>query len=251
MSNMSSAAPLLHETERVPWGWRDVALVLLVVVVGTIGLLVAVAPLVQGQGAGLSTPPLFAAAVGIYVVLSAAVYFFAVRRYGASVVLLGLRRPTGPWLRLVPLLLVVQLLGIGLINLSLAAIMGGPLENPQIGSLVGEGTPRMSPTDLVLLLLVAGVAAPIGEELLFRGMIYPLLRQRLPLAAAVLANGALFAAIHLIPTLLPALFFVGVVLALLREYSRSLWPCIALHALQNSTALLLLYAAIQSGQLAP
>jgi len=50
-----------------------------------------------------------------------------------------------------------------------------------------------------------------------------------------------------VPLLMPGLFVVGLLLAYLRERSGSIWPGVALHALQNGTALLLINEALKQG----
>jgi membrane protease YdiL (CAAX protease family) len=93
-----------------------------------------------------------------------------------------------------------------------------------------------------LALISAGVIfvvlAPIAEELFFRGLFYGSLRTRLPVGWAALICGAVFGAIHA-PTGLsavPALVVFGIVLCLVRERTGSLYPCVALHALNNMVA---------------
>ena len=93
---------------------------------------------------------------------------------------------------------------------------------------------------LVASMFVVCVIAPLAEELLFRGYIFTALRSRAaPLAAAAM-TGVLFGAIHLDPNrpvafLLP-LAFLGFLLCVIYWKTGSLYPCIALHALNNSIA---------------
>lgn len=80
------------------------------------------------------------------------------------------------------------------------------------------------------------VAAPVVEELLYRGVLYGSLRHRVgtPLAAAF--SAAVFAVVHLEPTLWPPLFAVGVGLALVFERTGSLVPGMLAHAVVNGVA---------------
>ena len=92
---------------------------------------------------------------------------------------------------------------------------------------------------LVVVVLVT-VLAPLGEELFFRGFFFGALRNwRGPWIAALL-TGALFGLIHAgsspLGYLVPLAFF-GIGLCLLYEWTGSLYPPIALHALNNSIAL--------------
>ena len=75
--------------------------------------------------------------------------------------------------------------------------------------------------------------APLAEETIFRGFIYGWLRRRIPVLPAVLISAAVFSAAHLVLVLALPLFGVGVILALLYEYSDSLLPGAIVHGLFN------------------
>jgi membrane protease YdiL (CAAX protease family) len=87
--------------------------------------------------------------------------------------------------------------------------------------------------------------APFVEEMLFRGMIYPVVERRWGLEPAVLGSAVLFASIHAaqlggaLPEL-GAIFLVGVVLGYVRGRSGSLIPGFVMHTAYNAT----LFAAI-------
>jgi membrane protease YdiL (CAAX protease family) len=94
------------------------------------------------------------------------------------------------------------------------------------------------PIPIQILLIV--IAAPISEEICFRGMLYGGLREQLPPLGAALIAGLIFGGLHALTgvTAVPPLIFFGFVLALLYEKTGSIWPCILLHMLNNSVALL-------------
>jgi len=93
-----------------------------------------------------------------------------------------------------------------------------------------------------LALIAAGlmfvIIAPIAEELFFRGFFYGSLRSRLPTAWAAIICGLVFGGIHVTTGIsaVPALIVFGIVLCLVRERTRSLYPCIGLHAVNNTFA---------------
>ncbi len=91
----------------------------------------------------------------------------------------------------------------------------------------------------VLSAALTCVVAPIGEEFLFRGYIFTALRNwRGPWTAAV-ATGLLFGLVHVgsAPLLdLVPLAALGFGLCLLYRRTGSLYPCIAVHSLNNSVA---------------
>jgi uncharacterized protein len=91
----------------------------------------------------------------------------------------------------------------------------------------------------VQILLIV-IAAPISEEVCFRGMLFGGLRERLPRVAAALVSAAIFGVLHAVTGLsaVPPLIAFGFVLALLYEKTGSIVPGILLHMLNNSVALL-------------
>lgn len=93
-----------------------------------------------------------------------------------------------------------------------------------------------SPFEGALLVFGVSVLAPIGEELVFRGYLVRVLGERYGTARAVIVTAVLFAAIHLNPASVIALFALGVVFALLRVWTGSIWPSVIAHALQNGTS---------------
>jgi uncharacterized protein len=92
---------------------------------------------------------------------------------------------------------------------------------------------------LVLSAVLTCVIAPVCEEFLFRGFIFRALRNWRGTFPAALITGVLFGAVHAgsapASDLVP-LGVLGFLLCLLYRYSGSLYPCIALHSLNNSIA---------------
>jgi hypothetical protein len=91
----------------------------------------------------------------------------------------------------------------------------------------------------VQILLIV-IAAPISEEVCFRGMLFGGLRQKLPRIAAAAIGGFIFGGLHALTgiTAVPPLMVFGFLLALLYEKTGSIVPGILLHMLNNSIALL-------------
>jgi membrane protease YdiL (CAAX protease family) len=91
----------------------------------------------------------------------------------------------------------------------------------------------------VQVLLIV-IAAPISEEVCFRGMLYGGLRERLPRIAAALVGGVIFGGLHALTGIsaVPPLIVFGFLLSLLYEKTGSIVPGILLHMLNNSVALL-------------
>jgi membrane protease YdiL (CAAX protease family) len=91
----------------------------------------------------------------------------------------------------------------------------------------------------VQILLIV-VAAPISEEVCFRGMLFGGLRTRMPRLVAALLSALIFGGLHALTGIsaVPPLIFFGFVLALLYERTGSIVPGVLLHMLNNSVALL-------------
>ncbi|MEA2339942.1 MAG: protease family protein [Solirubrobacteraceae bacterium] len=83
------------------------------------------------------------------------------------------------------------------------------------------------------------VIAPVAEEFIFRGYIFPALRNWKGLWPAVILDGLIFGGIHAgsapVGYLVPLALF-GSVLCLVYVKTGSLYPCMVLHALNNSIA---------------
>ena len=87
-------------------------------------------------------------------------------------------------------------------------------------------------------------AAPLSEEIFFRGFMFGGLRRRLPMWAAAVIAGAVFGLLHYTGPdsigVVPQLAVLGVLLAWLYERTGSLWPPIILHVANNGLALIAL-----------
>jgi membrane protease YdiL (CAAX protease family) len=80
------------------------------------------------------------------------------------------------------------------------------------------------------------LAAPLGEELFFRGFAMPALKKSWGIVAAVVVSGALFSLLHADPVGFLGLMEIGILLAALRWWSGSLWAAIIGHAVNNGIA---------------
>ena len=87
--------------------------------------------------------------------------------------------------------------------------------------------------------LMITVIAPICEEFIFRGFLFPVLWKQWGFVAGVLVSSILFGLVHASGTpmaLLLPLMILAVVLCLLRAWSGSLLPGVALHSFNNAIA---------------
>jgi membrane protease YdiL (CAAX protease family) len=93
---------------------------------------------------------------------------------------------------------------------------------------------------LPVQVLLIVIAAPISEEVCFRGMLFGGLRERLSRLGAALLSGVIFGGLHALTgvSAVPPLIIFGFLLSLLYEKTGSIVPGIILHMLNNSVALL-------------
>ena len=87
-------------------------------------------------------------------------------------------------------------------------------------------------------ILAAIVVAPVYEELIFRGILFPYIAKRVGVTGGVLAVSAAFGLIHIhIPSILP-LFLLSVALCLAYWRTGSLWVSMGIHAIFNAVGIL-------------
>lgn len=158
--------------------------------------------------------------------------------------LLNLRPLAFTGLMRTPALLVGAGLLLALVNLPLANWLMGvatelfPEELVEAAKLMERILALADPTSRALLVVAAAVAAPLGEELFFRGWMQPMAERRLPRGVAIALVAFAFSATHLDPVGFVARFELGVLFGLLRAWTGSLWPAIAMHAAHNGVSIL-------------
>ena len=100
-----------------------------------------------------------------------------------------------------------------------------------------------------LILIAAGIGAPIAEECLFRGLVYGALRRTsLGIAGAAAASAILWALLHAHYSVygIAAITLIGIYLALVREKTGTLLVPIVCHGVYNSLIVLILAFAPNS-----
>jgi hypothetical protein len=238
-----TAAPL-PEDIRVPWGWLDLLLFALMALAATflfsillaIGFAIFGVPISQLQRPG--------SAEGLFVVVSQGILFFVllgylfvqarVRYHAPFWRTLGWRplethRVRGAW----------AYLGLIASGLSLALLV-------QVGSAI-FGTKTKLPMEqlfqdrrtAVLLVLMAVLLAPVVEETIFRGYLYPLIARTFGIGTGIAATGIVFGLLHA-PQLwggwvqIGLLILVGIVFTYVRAVTRTVLGSYLLHVSYNS-----------------
>jgi uncharacterized protein len=173
----------------------------------------------------------FAAAFASDFALVAAAYFLTAEAGGPVARRLGFRRFRPSALGWMLLAFVAYLL--------LAAIYTVLFNPPQ-----DDLPDQLGADESTLLAVITGVfvigVAPLVEETFFRGFLFQALRNSWGVWLAAPASAVIFSAIHLAPGKFVQLAILGMALAFVFHKTRSLWPCVLLHALNNSLAFIAL-----------
>lgn len=114
----------------------------------------------------------------------------------------------------VPVGVVSQFGLVVLVNWPLSRLFPGSFAPDEVERRARELSDSAPGAWFLLLVLVVVVAAPVVEELMYRGLLQQGLANSWGRTAAVLVGGAVFAAVHLQPVEFPGLFAFAVVLGI-------------------------------------
>jgi membrane protease YdiL (CAAX protease family) len=185
----------------------------------------------------------------LVVSVAAIAFYLGWVRYNVRAEGLGFR--FSGWTPLLVAVAIIPLIfvGIALISAFFSTVLPGyHLEGNARQTLVGNGE-HVGTGERVVAFIWASVEAPLAEETLFRGIIYQGLRHFFTrwlapggsIAAGALVSGIAFGLVHFEPHTLPILAFVGVVLALIFEYARSVYASFLVHGIFNFLAVLYVF----------
>ncbi len=213
----------------MPWSWWDglvvflVALVLTALVAGALvaalgpGSVSAVGLLVTGPTLGLVVVGWVAARAG---------------RPGLDT-LLGWRRARAPDVGMGAVHGVLAFL-VGNVGLALAAAA----LDVQLPEVQEELADAARSSLLPLVVLAAVLLAPVVEELVFRGMLFRALADRLPVAVAALLAGLAFGLVHIEPLAIAVTAAFGVYAAVIYARRGTLVATMTMHAVFNGLGVL-------------
>ena len=107
----------------------------------------------------------------------------------------------------------------------------------RFGTQLQEGVQLLMKTNdqslILVMIFTAVIAAPVAEEVIFRGYIYPLVKRYSEGWFAAIFSASLFAAVHMNLLGFPLFFIIGLAMVLLYEKTGSIWPCIICHMAFN------------------
>lgn len=221
---------------------------LLIILLGT-GLIFAICILIfsaltapDDSNLAAATEPTVAQSVGLAAIEAIAlifgVYLFGVRRLQYSWKDIGFITVNSKWLLLTITISLIAIPISGLITVLVMLALGLPLENPQLEFIIPQDITWLGGLGL---LLFGGIAVPIAEEVFFRGVLYKWVRERWGILIGVIVSSLIFGLIHIDIAVASTAFILGIILALVYEYSKSLWTAILIHAINNSVKIILIY----------
>lgn len=128
------------------------------------------------------------------------------------------------------LTLAAGVLGLLLLEIPLALLLmvRFPFLDPKLDFGVNQ-----SPFAAFLLIVIA---APLTEEIIYRGILLRGFAPRYGVLRAAIAAGAIFSLSHVFPIRLPSMFIVGFLLSCVFLRLGSIWPGVLAHAFNNATA---------------
>ncbi len=106
---------------------------------------------------------------------------------------------------------------------------------------------KFAPVTTYVSLVVAVCVAPFCEEIFFRSFTFMGLLGDMPAGIAIVLSSLIFAVAHGDPGSFIVLFCIGLALAFLRWRTRSIWPGIILHLLNNALGALSIILAMHGG----
>lgn len=128
------------------------------------------------------------------------------------------------------------------LQIALEAISGTPVSAPE------QVPTDLPPLGIAVVVVYAVLVAPVGEELFFRGILFPSIAARTGFWPAALLSGIAFGLIHYVPSpwpdavlLMSVMVPTGMGLAWIRSRRGSLYASIGSHLAFNVIGLLLIY----------
>lgn len=255
---MENRPPLDEKREQVPWTLQQTITGVLLTLVPWIALALWLASLNSGPGRTTPLPPQFDLANAIVVFIFSSLIEAAFLIAPLTIVLrifkgyahqwrhawqaLGLRGfQVGRALSWVIMLFVA----IYAINQAYEGLILAFHWHIQTNDQTLLQSAKYAPLTTYATLLASVVVAPFCEEVFFRGFVFMGLLRGMPLGWAIVLSALIFAIAHADPGSFAVLFIIGLALAFLRWRTRSLWPGMLLHLLNNALGALLIVLVMQ------
>jgi uncharacterized protein len=240
--------PFIPEDLRTPWGWPDL---LLLVAVGLIWTVVASVILVIGFAAMGVNPALLKKSpsqMSFFLVLNSSMVSLGLFAYLIAQMRVGFRAPFWKTIGWRPLEIDGMPRGAAYFGL----IFGGFLFSVliQLTSAISHTKTKLpieaffqDRRSALLLIVMAVTIAPLVEETIFRGYIYPVLARSFGVGTSVIITGTLFGLLHAQQlwggwTQIGLMIVVGIVFTYARAVTRTVVASYLLHVSYNTFPLL-------------
>lgn len=161
---------------------------------------------------------------------------------------LGLRRPKNTFNIIISIILILSVVPLGqqleyyvkMVDLG-PAIKASQLKMDETYKAILN---MQTPAELIMCLLIMGVVAPVGEELLFRGIIMRFAyRATHRVLASAIVSGIFFAIFHGQVYAFIPIMLAGMLLSYIYYYNGSIWVNMITHCIYNSVQVFIIYMA--------
>lgn len=169
-------------------------------------------------------------------ILTLAVLFLVIRRYGLAWPSIGLERFKLPYAWLAIVAFPIYLLAAVIIANVVAYVY--PVNLQQIQDI---GFHAIRGPEIALVFIALVIITPLTEEIIFRGFLFRAYRQDFGFWIGTLLVSLIFAVAHGQLNVGLDVFALSILLCYVREKTGSLWPAIMLHALKNLVAFVILF----------
>jgi uncharacterized protein len=234
----------IPEDLRTPWDWVDLIIFALLALAGTFLISVALVLLFSAFGIGPTQLRASQTAKSYFAIVNQIILSFALLGFLAAQVSARVGKPfwrTIGWRPLPSTYVPKPVLYAGLVT-------GGFLLSMFVQFASGFSQPKAKlPIETffqdrgsaLLLMLVSVLLAPVLEETIFRGFIYPVIARSLGIMASVIITGTLFGLLHAAQlwggwTQIALLVVVGIIFTYVRAKTRTVLASYLLHLSYNS-----------------
>lgn len=236
--------PLLPEDLRVPWGWIDLLILVVLAFFGTIGASLLLLKGFAISGVNFHQVQAISGEKNLFLILNQVILSLALLAYLAAQMRFGFRAPFWRTIGWRPLQTgqtprAAAYLGLILSGCTLAILV-------TLSSAAFKSSAKMPIEQFfqdrrsALLLMSLGVLlAPVLEETVFRGYIYPVVARSFGVTAGILVTGTLFGLLHASQlwggwAQIALLILVGIVFTYARARTQTVLASYLLHVSYNS-----------------
>ncbi len=99
----------------------------------------------------------------------------------------------------------------------------------------------------ISMTLLGGIVTPFAEELFFRGILFRWMADKWNLWVGIIVSSLVFGAVHLEPAVAISTSVIGAVMAWFTWKTKSLWPAVTIHVLNNTFAIVAMFASLYFG----